>query len=64
MVRPSVVDSPYRRRMARSSVHPGASVGTSNLTRVRAFSPKTGSGGLAVGSPRDDERTSSSVIIW
>src|SRR5687768_7660717 len=64
-VRPAVVDSPYRRSVAFSSVQfGGGSVGTSNLTSVRAFSPMTGSGGLAVGSPTDDARTVSSVIIW
>src|SRR5687768_12812049 len=64
-VRPAVVDSPYRRSVADSSVQfAGGLVGTSNLTSVRAFSPTTGSGGLAVGSPTDEARTFSSVIIW
>jgi hypothetical protein len=65
MVRPAVVDSPYRRSVADSSAQfVGTRVGTSNLTSVRAFSPMTGSGGLAVGSPTDPARTLSSVIIW
>jgi hypothetical protein len=57
MSRPSVLDSEYRRSFASTSRQFGASVGTSNRTRARAFSPMTGSGGEAVGSPTDDDRT-------
>jgi hypothetical protein len=59
--RPRVLDSAYRRSVADSSLQSGASLGRPKFRSARAFSPITGSGGTAVGSPTDEERTSSSV---
>jgi hypothetical protein len=59
-VRPTSPEVAYSLSVAFSNGNCEVSVGKLNRTSMRAFSPMTGSGGTASGSPTELERTSSS----